>query len=327
MTEGGDDPARTLKQFLVSWDGPLAALGAQATVPCGAEADRPPYSRDLMTDQPLVSIITPSFNQAAFLLDTLRSVGEQSYPRIEHIVLDGASTDGSVDLMRDWAAGHPIIWRSEPDGGQADAIRRGAEMATGDVVAWLNSDDVYLDASVIAEVVACFKPGVDVVTGAGWYLDGAGQKVERIPVFPSRIGHETLKHVDWLLQPATFVRRELFLSFPIDTDLHFAFDWDLFIRLSQNAKITTIDRELAGYRRHGTGKTVSGGMRRQRELLLVTRRYQGRYSVGSLVLTAVVGLHGLAERVPAPIGRKIVGVLTRFAKLTQAITDGRGIQY
>jgi Glycosyltransferases involved in cell wall biogenesis len=276
---------------------------------------------------PLVSIITPSFNQARFLPATLRSVAEQSHGRIEHIVLDGGSTDGSVEIIREWAAVNPIIWRSEPDEGQADAIRRGAEMATGEIVAWLNSDDVYLDRSVVADVVELFQAGAKIVTGGGWYLDESGHRVERIPVFPDRLGHDPLKHVDWILQPATFVRRDLFLSCPIDTSLHFAFDWDLFIRLTAKVTPTPILRELAGYRRHGSGKTVSGGSRRQRELLIVTRRYQGRYSLGSLLLTPVVAAYGFADRLPPSIGRKVVGALTRFAKLTQLLRNGRGIQY
>jgi glycosyltransferase involved in cell wall biosynthesis len=283
--------------------------------------------RRTLDESPLVSIITPSFNQAAFLPATLRSVAEQSYEAIEHIVLDGGSTDGSVDVIRNWAASHPIIWQSQPDDGQADAIRRGAEMATGAIVAWLNSDDVYLDESVIADVVERFHDGAQIVTGGGWYLDEVGRRVERVPVYPDRVDHATLKRVDWVLQPATFVRRELFMSCPIDTSLHFAFDWDLFIRLSAKATLTPIMRELAGYRRHGTGKTVSGGSRRQRELLAVTRRYQGRYSLGSMLLTLVVALYGVAELLPSPVGTKLVGALTRLAKLTQWVTNGRGIQY
>jgi glycosyltransferase involved in cell wall biosynthesis len=276
---------------------------------------------------PLVSIITPSYNQVAFLPDALTSVAQQSYPHIEHIVLDAASTDGSAELVREWAATHQVVWHSEPDKGQADAIRKGAQLATGEIIGWLNSDDTYLDNDVIADVVKAFGPGAEIVTGAGWYLDESGTRIERIPVFVDRLDYETLKHVDWVLQPATFVRRDLFLSCPIDTSLHYAFDWDLFIRLAERARFTPIDREVAGYRRHGTGKTVSGGARRQRELLLVTRRYQGRYALGSLLLHLMTGMYALAERMPSLPQRKVVGLLTRFAKLTQLVRNGRGIQY
>ena len=215
-------------------------------------------------DPPLVSIITPSFNQAPYLEATLRSVALQDYPRIEHIIMDGGSSDGSVDVIRRWAESHDITWQSERDAGQADAIQRGAEMASGEIVGWLNSDDVYLDDRAISDVVAAFDGGLSIVTGAGWHLTEEGERLRRIPVYPDRISHDTLRCVDWVLQPATFVRRELFLKHPLDTSLHFAFDWDFFIRITRDAIPIAIDRDIAGYRLHRAGKSVSGGSRRQR---------------------------------------------------------------
>lgn len=286
-------------------------------------------SSDLPTthELPLVSIITPSYNQAPFIRETLESVAAQDYPRIEHIVYDGGSTDGTVDIIRGWAEDHPVVWRSERDGGQADAISQAASAATGDIIAWLNSDDIYLDSRVVSDIVEVFRNGAAIVTGGGWYLDEHGQRQELIPVFPERVGFDALRHVDWILQPATFVRRDLFLSCPIDTSLHFAFDWDLFIRLTRKASPQPIFRELAGYRRHGEGKTVSGGLRRQRELLEVTRRYNPRLAGRTLLLDAVVAGHALAERLPGPIKSKVVGLLTRIAVISQRFTNGRGIQY
>jgi glycosyltransferase involved in cell wall biosynthesis len=118
------------------------------------------------TALPKVTIITPSLNQAAFLTACLESVADQDYPAIEHIVLDGGSTDGSVDILRGWTA-HSIIWRSEPDDGQADAINRGVAVATGDVCTWLNSDDVYLDAGAVSAAMEAIQLGADVVTSLG----------------------------------------------------------------------------------------------------------------------------------------------------------------
>lgn len=276
---------------------------------------------------PLVSIITPSYNQAAFLPETLQSVADQDYARIQHIVMDGGSGDGSVEIIRRWSETHPIAWRSAPDGGQADAIRSGLELATGDIVAWLNSDDIYLDSVVVTDVVRLFLGGASIVTGGGWYIDEAGNRERLIPVFSERLEYETLKHVDWVLQPATFVRRDLLLSCPIDVNLHYAFDWDLFIRLVAKAKPTPIFRELAGYRQHASGKTVSGGARRQRELLEVTRRYQGRRSLGYAVLAPIVGVHRLTERLPFGLYPKVAHVLNAFAAVTQRLPGWRGIQY
>lgn len=277
--------------------------------------------------RPLVSIITPSFNQAAFLPETLASVAAQTYPRIEHVVMDGGSTDGSVEIIQAWAATHPIIWRSQRDGGQADAIRLGAEVSGGEIITWLNSDDIYLDNGVIADVVAAFEAGARVVTGMGWYLDGSGGRERRIPVSARQVSHEVLRYVDWVLQPATFIARDLFLDCAIDTSLHYAFDWDLFIRLSARTRFTVLDREIAGYRRHDAGKTESGAGRRQRELLEVVRRHNGRLSPAYLLLAPVVAAHLAAERLPSTGYRLATKALNTYAKATQKLTGGRGIQY
>lgn len=274
----------------------------------------------------LVSIITPSFNQARYLEATLRSVAIQDYPRIEHIVMDGGSTDRSVEILDGWA-GHSLRWQSSTDGGQAEAIQRGVQMASGEVLAWLNSDDIYLDSRVITDVVRQFDRGAVAVTGAGWYLSETGRRLRHIPIYPDRIGYDTLKHVDWILQPATFVRRDVLVEFPIDTSLHFAFDWDLFVRLSRSIAFTPFDRDIAGYRVHPTGKTVSGGGRRQRELLEVTGRYSPKLSARYALSMLVVATYRLAEHLPAPLPRFISGVLTRVALLSHKLTDGRGIQY
>jgi glycosyltransferase involved in cell wall biosynthesis len=274
----------------------------------------------------LVSIITPSYNQARFLRATLQSVASQDYPRIEHIVMDGGSTDGSREILEGWARGHDIDWQSKPDGGQASAIRQGIERARGDIVAWLNSDDVYLDKSVVSDVVRTFEGGVQVVTGAGWYIDEAGHRLRRISVQPAALEPSALRHVDAVLQPATFVRRELLLQCPIDERLHFAFDWDLFIRLRETAPFEVVDRDIAGYRLHGSGKTESGGVRRQRELLEVVGRYNGRRSRAYAQLAPIVVLHRLGAILPFGLARVAAVGLDRFAQLTQRAFPGRGIQ-
>lgn len=280
-----------------------------------------------MTDKPLVSIITPSYNQAPYLLATLESVAMQDYPHIQHIVMDGGSTDGSVTVLESWAREHPIIWRSERDGGQAAAIEAGSRLATGEVVSWLNSDDTYLDPQVVSDVVRLMADGAQIVTGGGWYLHEDGTRERLIPVHADRLDFGTLRVVDWVLQPATFVRRSLFLSCRIDTSLRYAFDWDLFVQLSKKAAFVPLDREIAGYRRHETGKTVSGGAERQRELLEVTRRWNGRRSVHYMVLFPVVIGHRIAGRLPRRIGLLATFVLNRFAELTHRVVGGKGIPY
>lgn len=274
---------------------------------------------------PLVSIITPTLNGGRFLEDALRSVAGQDYPRIEHIVMDGGSSDGSVETIRSWAASHSIRWTAGPDAGQADAIQEGVAMASGTIVGWLNSDDVLLDRAAVTAIVEVFQRGADVVTGAGWYVNGIGERIRHIPVRPDRIDHETLRCVDWILQPATFVRRDLFVSYPLDIGLTYAFDWDLFIRLSEHASFTPIHRDIAGYRVHGDSKTVSGGVRRQKELAEVTGRYHSRRSVRYALIRSVAWLHSIADRLPRPLRRASAWILLQFARATQELTRGKGI--
>jgi glycosyltransferase involved in cell wall biosynthesis len=257
----------------------------------------------------------------------LESVAAQDYPFVEHIVVDGASTDGSVEIIQSWALTHPIRWVSGPDNGQADAIRRGAEMATGTIVAWLNSDDVYLGPSVISDVVDLFNAGALVVTAGGWYLSESGKRLRRIRVRADRIDHAALRCTDWILQPATFFTAEAFRSVPIDTGLHYAFDWDLFIKLSDRMTFTPLDRDLAGYRIHGKAKTVSGAAKRQEELLEVIRRYHGRGSARYQLLRAVVAIHRASRLLPDPLSRLASWLLHRFAEATHAMTNGRGIPF
>jgi glycosyltransferase involved in cell wall biosynthesis len=274
---------------------------------------------------PLVSIITPSFNQGRYLLETLQSVAEQDYPNIEHIVMDGGSTDDSVEILRAWADSHPVQWQSGPDDGQAAAIQHGVEKATGELVAWLNSDDTYLDPFVVSAAVAEYRKGATVVTGGGWYLTEEGSRLIPIPVYASRLSHEVLRCVDWVLQPATFIQRDLLLKCPLDVTLHYAFDWDLFIRLSERATFAPVEAEWAGYRLHDSGKTISGGSRRRRELLKVARRYHGRSVRYAMMKVFDLGFR-TAESLPAKPRRAAVRLLDSIARLSHNVTGGRGIQ-
>jgi glycosyltransferase involved in cell wall biosynthesis len=279
-----------------------------------------------MTDLPLVSVITPSFNQGRFLLDTLRSVGTQDYPRIEHIVMDGGSDDQSVEVLQSWSRSHPVRWQSDRDAGQADAIQRGLSLSAGDIIAWLNSDDTYLNPMVVSSAVAEFGKGATVVTGGGRYLSEDGRLLQPIPVMPTRVSAARLRCVDWVLQPATFVARDLMLAHPLDTTLQFAFDWDLFIRLSAETAFTTVDEEWAGYRLHRAAKTRSGGSRRRREILDVLRRHHGR-SARYAAIRAFDLLCGGAESVPGKLGSVACRGLGLFSRLSNDLTDGRGMPF
>ena len=181
---------------------------------------------------PKVSIVTPSLNQAPFLEATIRSVLLQDYPALEYVVQDGGSADGSVDIVKRYAK-QLSFWVSESDAGQADAIQKGWKRSTGTILAYLNSDDLYLPAA-IRRVVECFEahPEVGVVYGACQLIDQAGQPLGRPVRFPKVSFTWLLRYP--LTQPAVFFRRGVWERIGgLDTALQYVFDWDMLLRALQ----------------------------------------------------------------------------------------------
>jgi glycosyltransferase involved in cell wall biosynthesis len=195
-------------------------------------------------DKPLVSILTPSFNQATWIADNLRSVACQTYPSIEHIVMDGGSTDGTVEILE--AAGDSVRWRSESDEGQSDAINKAFRESCGAIIGWINSDDAYFDCRVVAEVVEYFRthPSVDVVYGhaAQTTHDGRIIQILWVPEFD----RDLLGALDFIVQPAAFIRRSVLADPMLDESFHFAMDYELWLRLADGGRtLARLDRILA----------------------------------------------------------------------------------
>lgn len=184
-----------------------------------------------MSGLPLLSIVTPSFNQAAFIEDSLRSVLEQDYPHKEYLVIDGDSKDGSIDIIRQYS-NRLTYWVSEQDRGQSHAINKGFALARGEVLGWLNSDDTYLPGA-LTTVARCLteRPDVDLVYGDYVYTDPQGRPLLRRRLFDS-MSYETLLYHDYLGQPAVFFRRSLLDKVgPLDEELYYHMDWELFLRM------------------------------------------------------------------------------------------------
>jgi len=191
----------------------------------------------------LVSVLTPSFNQARWLSDNLRSVAIQTYPHIEHIVMDGGSTDGSMAVLEQ--ADPRVRWKSEPDEGQAHAVNKALAESSGGIIAWLNSDDAFYDSRVVADVVAFFDrhPEVDVVYGhaAKVTADGVVASIAWAVPFSYRL----LKRLDFIVQPAAFIRRSALVERFLDESFHFAMDWELWLRLGLTHRFAKMNRVLA----------------------------------------------------------------------------------
>jgi Glycosyl transferase family 2 len=204
---------------------------------------------------PLVSVLTPSLNQARYLGDCLGSVATQTYAEIEHVVWDGGSTDGSVGLLR--SAGPGVRWTSERDDGQSDALNRAFAMSSGEIVGWLNSDDGYADRRAVEWAVGHFAahPDVDVLYGETLLVneDNVVLQVRAAPAFSLRL----LRVVHYVIQPSLFLRRTALerLDTFVRNDLRFVMDRDLVLRLGVSARVEPLRRVVA-FDRHQRERKV-----------------------------------------------------------------------
>lgn len=257
---------------------------------------------------PRITVVTPSYNQGRYLEAAILSVLAQSYPNLEYIIVDGGSTDNSVDIIRRYEA-WITRWTSEPDGGAANAINRGFAGATGDIFAWLNSDDAYLPGALHAAAeVFMAQPDVDLAYGEGWYMDETGARTEPCRFVRRQFSRAYLVNKDPILQPATFWRRSLWQATgPLDTKLRWVFDWEWFIRAHERGKFHYLPADLALYRVQPEALTRTGGLPRQVEHGRVTRRY-GAWWHPNHVVQQARRLDGVGRRLTAGLPRPLAAV-------------------
>ena len=209
-----------------------------------------------LSPRPLVSVVTPSYNQASFLDTTIRSVLEQDYPSVEYFVMDGASSDGSVDVIRKYAD-RLRGWVSEKDRGQGDAINKGLARTKGEIVAWLNSDDYYLPKA-ISSAVKTFKqnPEAALVYGNMLAVDEDGKTFNTLNY--KQLTLEDLLCFQIIGQPAVFMRRSALQSAGgLDPTFHFMLDHHLWIRIAQQGKIFHADQTWSAARYHAEAKNIA----------------------------------------------------------------------
>ena len=209
-----------------------------------------------MSTLPRVSIVTPSYNQAAYLEQTLQSVLGQEYPDLEYIVIDGASTDGSVEIIERYAP-RLAYWVSERDHGQAEAINKGLSRATGEIVAWVNSDDVYLPGAIASAVAALqANPQAGLVFSNLLAVDGSGSPINVIRY--GDWGLDGLMRFEIIGQPTVFMRRAVLQQAGfLDERFHLLLDHQLWLRVGQVAPIHYEDQMWAAARYHAAAKNLA----------------------------------------------------------------------
>ena len=226
-----------------------------------------------MVAEPLVSVITPSFNQGRFLRAAIESVLGQSYARVEYIIVDGASTDESRDVIREYGD-RIAYWVSERDSGQSDALNKGFRRASGEIVGWLNADDVYLpDCVTLASRALSADPSLGAVYGDVAVIDWEGRVIGR-PKWDDYDFEALLTHRAMLPQPGSFFRRDILerVGF-LRTDLHYAMDYDLWLRLGRLAPVCHLRKPVARFRLSETNKSVIAADRWAAEFVRICERF------------------------------------------------------
>ena len=274
---------------------------------------------------PRISLITPSLNQGQYLEQTIRSVLDQEYPNLEYVVIDGGSTDGSVDIIRRYAK-HLSYWVSQPDGGQSDAINHGLSRATGEVFNWLNSDDYCVPRSLWRVADAFTNPAVTVLCGRSHVVNEAGQML-----FTSRgtdvYADNLARTIGWarIDQPETFFRMNVLRQIgPLDARLHYLMDRDWWIKYLFAfglAGVTQIPDALVNFRRHGASKSVAqaAGFQTEHDTLFTALATQ--YSFGEVAAFIVANctvMPSFEARWPTNWAPALVGQVLQYYLLLRA---------
>ncbi|MEL6455178.1 MAG: glycosyltransferase family 2 protein [Cyanobacteria bacterium J06623_5] len=228
---------------------------------------------------PAITVVIPSFNQGEFIEETLVSVIGQCYPNLEIIVIDGGSTDGTTEIIEKYAK-HIHYWHSKPDKGQADAINQGMQRSSGDILCWLNSDDLYLPGTLL-DIGRRFQNRLQqnyLIYGGSLHFS---QREEQLSGHVQAMGSYDpvrLTYCDFIAQPSAFWTRQLWLAAAeLNSDYHYVLDWEWFIRASRIAQFEYVPKLYSLYRFHDAHKSSTGGTQRCREIFEVVEKYAPEY--------------------------------------------------
>ena len=229
-----------------------------------------------LSDRPKVSIITPSYNQGRFLEATIRSVLAQDYPHIEYIIVDGASKDNSVEIIHKYQD-RLAWWVSEKDRGHADALNKGFARASGEILAWLNSDDTYHPGAV-SQAVAYLQahPDVGMVYADANLIDEEDHLLDKFASKQTDY-RAMLRGSVHIPQATTFFRADLWRQVgPLDLSLFFAFDYDFWVKVAKVSRVAYVPSLWADFRMHNLGKSVKNDDRCYPDMIKVYEREMGK---------------------------------------------------
>jgi glycosyltransferase involved in cell wall biosynthesis len=286
-------------------------------------------------DLPLVTVVTPSYNQGRFIRDTIESVLAQDYPNVEYIVVDGLSKDETAAVCAEYV--DRLTFISEKDTGQSDAINKGFRLARGEIVAWLNSDDIFLPGA-IGHVVEAFmnEPELGAVYGEGYQIDIDGKIKQRFSVTEPFNLWKLVYLSDYILQQTVFFRREALDTVGLlDEKLHYGMDWEILMRLGKRFMLRYLPYFMGSIREYGEAKTATGGARRFRELARIMRRH-GRtafppgyivYGLETYQRIVNTRLEALLRGPFEPFGRKLRGAVNHWCAriVHRTIRESQGL--
>jgi glycosyltransferase involved in cell wall biosynthesis len=247
-----------------------------------------------MTNIPRISIITPSYNQGGFIRETIESILGQNYPNLEYWVIDGGSNDNTADLLREYEP--RVMWVSEKDRGQAHAINKGLRSIAGDIVGFINSDDVYLPET-LRTVAGYFTahPEAAWLTGDYVIIDNGGRRIQPYVAWYKRMlrGNPTFRRLavaNYIVQPSTFWRRSLMNEIGLfDESLAYCFDYDFWMRAILKHPLHVVNNPLSLFRIHGASKGGSQFKKQFAEEQKVLKRY-----TNDRLLLTIHGIHAQA---------------------------------
>jgi len=243
----------------------------------------------------VVTVITPTYNQAQYIADCMNSVLGQTHRAIEFLIYDACSNDGTDRIVAQYAGDPRIRYIRERDRGQSNAINKGLDIATGDVVCWLNSDDLFFDNTVLDRVCNFFvqNPEVDAITGDGYLATADGALVSPLKVDHTLVNMRGMATADYFIQPSTFWRRN---DIRLDEGLNYAFDWKFFVAMYRAGKsVSYVPGYFSVYRPHEASKTSQDSARRRYEICSVLD-FAGANLPQKIWCRIIFGLYALSER-------------------------------